>query len=53
MIGQLPLKEVSISIADLGLSNYGIETNFTEPKPLHVIIKALESEGIDLLRAMV
>jgi len=43
----VPLKEVSISIADLGLSNYGIETNFTEPKPLHVIIKALESEGID------
>jgi len=43
----VPLKEVSISIADLDLSKYGVETNFTEPKPLHVIIKALESVGIN------
>lgn len=43
----VPLREVSVSIADLDLSEYGVETDFTEPKPLHVIIKALENEGID------
>ena len=35
------------SITSLDLSKYGISTKFTEPKPIHAIIYALENTGID------
>lgn len=41
----VPLKEVEVTSLDL--TSYGIKTEFETVKPIHVIIKGLESEGID------
>ena len=40
-----PLAKIEIS--DLDLKKYNIDTEFTEPKPIHCIIAALEKVGID------
>ena len=41
------VKPKEVTIDNLDLSKYDISTNFEEPRPIHAIIKALESAGID------
>lgn len=41
------LPKTTVTVDNLDLSQYGISTNFTSPKVIHAIIKALTDKGYD------
>ena len=43
------VEPTNVEVSDLDLNKYGIEKKFEEPKPVHAILKALESVNIDTL----